>query len=159
MRDDFFYRLCSNQVEVPPLRARIAQAPAELGQLVGHLCARITGSDDRELSAELTRTIERDLGPGYDFPGNVREIEQCVRRVLLTGACARDERYSDAQRAPSLSEVLGANPMTAEQLLEQYCAALYQRHPSFVEVARITGLDRRTVKKHVTTHHARQAHL
>lgn len=156
MRDDFFYRLCSNLIEVPPLRTRISQAPAELEQLVQHLCLRITGSEDRELTSEVTRTLDRDLGSGYAFPGNVRELEQCVRRVLLTGACVRDDRYkSPAQDGPTLLRLLGETHISAEQLLERYCAALYERHASFVEVARITGLDRRTVKKHIEARSAR----
>jgi len=150
LRDDFFYRLCSNMIEVPPLRMRLAQAPAELAQLVRHLCARITGSEDSELAAEVTASIERDLGASYPFPGNVRELEQCVRRVLLTGACARDDRRAHAQDQ-ALAQAFSGGALTAEQLVQRYCAALYARHESFVEVARITGLDRRTVKKHVET--------
>lgn len=156
LRDDFFYRLCSNMIEVPPLRVRLAQAPAELAQLVRHLCARITGSDDSSLVEEVTAAIERDLGADYPFPGNVRELEQCVRRVLLTGACARDERRLPGPQHALMRELTDAN-LTAEALLQRYCAALHARHPNFVEVARITGLDRRTVKKYVEGHATKTA--
>jgi DNA-binding NtrC family response regulator len=146
LRDDFFYRLCSNVIEVPPLRRRLGEAPSELPQLVTHLCTRITGSS--ELASEITGILGRDLGPGYGFPGNVRELEQCVRRVLLTGACAPDDKAPrGAER--SLVGAIEAGTLTAEELLTRYCATLYARRPSYVEVARMTGLDRRTVKKHV----------
>ncbi|MFI5308949.1 MAG: sigma-54-dependent transcriptional regulator [Polyangiales bacterium] len=148
MRDDFFYRLCSNVIEVPPLRVRLAESEDALAELVAHLCARITSAANAELAAELTQTIARDLGPGYAFPGNVRELEQCVRRVLLTGGCAKD---AAAMRhdARSLAVELEAGVLSADALLGRYCALLYDRSGSYVEVARITGLDRRTVKKQV----------
>ncbi|HKU41436.1 MAG TPA: sigma 54-interacting transcriptional regulator [Polyangiales bacterium] len=148
MRDDFFYRLCSNLIDVPPLRTRLQEAPAELGELVGHLCTRITGAESSELSAEVTAALQRDLGPGYAYPGNVRELEQCVRRVLLTGSCARDDRHSRSEDA-ALQRALASGAWSADALLERYCAALYRRTNSYVDVARVTGLDRRTVKKHV----------
>jgi DNA invertase Pin-like site-specific DNA recombinase len=37
----------------------------------------------------------------------------------------------------------------AKQLLEAYCQRLYQRYGTYEKVARISGLDRRTVKKHI----------
>ncbi|MCA9612813.1 MAG: hypothetical protein KC586_08685, partial [Myxococcales bacterium] len=90
---------------------------------------------------------ERDLPARYAWPGNVRELEQAIRRVLLTGRCApdgpprpRDGFWDDAR----------AGTLDAESLLRGYCAQLFAAHGSYVEVARRTGLDRRTVAKHVT---------
>jgi DNA-binding transcriptional regulator LsrR (DeoR family) len=37
----------------------------------------------------------------------------------------------------------------AASLVSGYCYLLYQRHHNFEEVARRTGLDRRTVKKYI----------
>jgi transcriptional regulator of acetoin/glycerol metabolism len=148
MRDDFFYRLCSNVIEVPPLRVRLAEAEDELAELCGHLCTRITGSPNAELAAELTAVIERELGHGYPFPGNVRELEQCVRRVLMTGHCQPDT-LSASSAETALSREVEAGRISADVLVQRYCALLYARTHSYVEVARISGLDRRTVKKHV----------
>ena len=144
LRDDFFYRLCSHVIKVPPLRERLAQAPTELKELVTHLCERITGEDGGELGSEVGAAIARDLGDNYDFPGNVRELEQCVRRVLLTGSCARDA-------ALATGKPVGPELLSAEELIERYCGALYDRTRSYVAVAKTTGLDRRTVKKYVAS--------
>jgi DNA-binding NtrC family response regulator len=146
LRDDFFYRLCANVIEVPPLRVRLLEAPGELTELVLHLCVKTTGG--AELASELTAALERDLGRRYAFPGNVRELEQCVRRVLMTGRCARDDRQAHGG-TQSLLHAFDTGALTADALLRRYCAALYARTGSYVDVARITGLDRRTVKKHV----------
>ena len=155
LRDDFFYRLCSNVIEVPPLRVRLREAPGELGELCEHLCTRITGSESSELAAEVSAAIERDLGAGYAFPGNVRELEQCVRRVLMTGACARDA--APATDHDAFTREIETGALSAEQLVQRYCALLYARTPSYVEVARATGLDRRTVKKQIESARALRA--
>jgi len=144
MRDDFFFRLSTHTISLPSLRTRLAEHPAELPLLVTHLCARIVGEGDATLADEVRSAIERDLGAGYAFPGNVRELEQCVRRVLLTGRCA-----AEPAPASDVGADLASLDWSAERLLGHYCSALYERHHSYVEVARITGLDRRTVKKHI----------
>jgi len=43
MRDDFFYRLCSDVITVPPLRQRIQEDPGELHALIARLIERMTG--------------------------------------------------------------------------------------------------------------------
>jgi DNA-binding CsgD family transcriptional regulator len=39
--------------------------------------------------------------------------------------------------------------MAAAEVLAEYCHLLHQQHGTYEAVARITGLDRRTVKKHI----------
>ncbi len=155
MRDDFFFRLSTNTITLPSLRTRLDEDPAELGLLVSHLCTRIVGSGSPELSAEVEATLTRDLGPDYPFQGNVRELEQCVRRVLLTGQCKHEARGAQVAQAGSNKPTVPAEALlarlecTADELVARYCAALYARAQSYVDVARITGLDRRTVKKFI----------
>src|SRR2546423_8267557 len=84
-REDFYYRLCSDVIEMPTLRQRIAESTAELTVLVRLLAQRITGTGDAALAASVLEAFEQDLPRGYAWPGNVRELEQAVRRVLLTG--------------------------------------------------------------------------
>ncbi len=74
----------------------------------------------------------------------MRELEQAARRVLVSGACV-------PQRATrgSLFAQAEAGELDAQSLLEGYCAHLYRRHASYEAVARVTALDRRTVKKYV----------
>jgi transcriptional regulator with AAA-type ATPase domain len=153
-RDDLFYRLCSDRVRVPSLRARLAEDPAELGRLVTRVVARIVGGPQSGLAAEVLAAIERDVAPGYAWPGNVRELEQCVRRVLLMGtaqvasaSAPAAEPASRFEEAPWLASVQ-AGALDARSVLAQYCGMLYARLGSYEDVARVTGLDRRTVKKY-----------
>jgi sigma-54 dependent transcriptional regulator, flagellar regulatory protein len=147
-RDDFFYRLSSDVIEVPTLRQRISESPAELTLLVELLAGRILGSPDRQAAAGVLETLERDLPRGYAWPGNVRELEQAIRRVLLTG------RYAPHSGAPAdedegLVEALRGAQLTAHDLLARYSRMLYRRLGTYAEVAKRTGLDPRTSRKYI----------
>ncbi len=147
LRDDFYYRLCADVIRVPTLRDRLAEAPEELAALVDTLTTRIVGAPSPELAAEVTARIDADLGPHHPWPGNVRELEQTIRRVLLTGRCA--PRAAPSPASVSQAQPFGGGALTAREVLDRYCAQLYAQHGTYEQVARITGLDRRTVKKHV----------
>ena len=144
-RDDFYYRLCSDVIEVPTLRQRIAESPAELQVLVGLIVGRIAGIVDDEVPAAILEKLPR----GYAWPGNVRELEQAARRIVMTGRYAP----APAQAAPAEEEMLlarlRAGELTAAELLGRYSAMLYRRLGTYAEVAKRTGLDPRTSRKYV----------
>lgn len=148
-RDDFFYRLCSDAIEVPPLRRRFQEDPGELAEMVGHLVGRLIGTADEDLTAQVCESLRRSPGPDYAWPGNVRELEQAVRRVLLHGAYHGEPLGSGGTLRQRLQQGLDDESLSARDVLAGYCTLLYRRHQNYVEVARITGLDRRTVKKYV----------
>jgi DNA-binding NtrC family response regulator len=146
-RADFYYRLCSDIVEVPTLRERLEDSPDELEVLLLALSSRLVGeSEAPELAAEVGGWISAHLGPGYAWPGNVRELEQCLRNVLIRGRYTplRGWRPEDAAALP---EALGEGRLTASELLDRYCALVHARTGSYVETARRLGLDRRTVQR------------
>ncbi len=152
LRDDLFYRLSSDVITVPTLRRRLEEDPRELGDLLAHAVERLTDAPAPELCRLVERAVARDLGPRYGWPGNVRELEQCVRRVLLTGGYGGDARGGGAAAPDRLERLvagLGAGALDARGLLAGYCALLHDRHGTYEEVSRRTGLDRRTVRKHV----------
>lgn len=149
-RDDFYYRLCSDVIEVPTLRQRLAESPAELEQLVRLLLGRIAGERASVLLDTVMQALRRDLPPDYAWPGNVRELEQAVRRILLTGRYRPDAaiaRTDDAEER--LVARLRQGQLTADELLSQYIAMLYERLGSYAAVAERTGLDPRTSRKYV----------
>src|SRR5512143_2266868 len=82
-RDDFYYRLCSDVILVPPLRQRIKEDPLELDDLVKHTVKRIVGDDSDDLAEQVVDKIRMQTPDDYAWPGNVRELEQCIRRFLL----------------------------------------------------------------------------
>ena len=148
-RHDFYYRLCSDVIEVPPLRVRLAERPQEMDELLEHLVERIVGEKSDELVAAAQSAIASGVGKDYTWPGNVREVEQAVRRILMTAAYDPGPRAAARDWTDRLLASVAEGTVDAHELLSIYCALLYRRHGTYEEVARRTKLDRRTVKKYV----------
>ncbi len=156
-RDDFFYRLCSDVIEVPPLRQRLQEDPAELRLLLEHALAGIVGGPATELKGTIQAAIQRVVGSNYPWPGNVRELEQAIRRILVTGGYVGAAERKPAGLREQLVAGIEAETLDAEGLLAGYCALLYQKAGNYEAVARRTNLDRRTVKRYVTQHRSQGA--
>ena len=147
-RDDLYYRLCSDVIELPTLRRRLDEDPRELERLIGAVLGSMVGSAEPELTGRVGEAVLADVGASYLWPGNVRELEQCVRRVLI----ARHYRPEAPPRRGEDDALMAATDggsWSAEELLNRYCAALHRRAGTYDGVATKVGLDRRTVKRHV----------
>jgi two-component system response regulator PilR (NtrC family) len=75
-RQDLYYRLNVIRLEVPPLRAR----REDVGELAKHFldrCGREHNKSIRGFSSDALRALD-----AYDFPGNVRELENVVERAV-----------------------------------------------------------------------------
>ncbi len=149
-RDDFYYRLCSDVITVPTLRQRLEEDPGELEALLGHVVRRLVGRESPALVSDIRAALAKGVGENYPWPGNVRELEQAVRRILLTRRYEGDPAPSaPADESARLLAGIEAGALDAEALLSGYCKLLHRRHGTYEEVARVAGLDRRTVKKHI----------
>ncbi|HLK68271.1 MAG TPA: sigma 54-interacting transcriptional regulator [Bryobacteraceae bacterium] len=148
-REDLYYRLCSDQVVTPSLGEQLTDSPGVLRELVHYMARRVAGAEAEELAAEVIRWIEDNLGIDYSWPGNYRELEQCVKNVLIR----RDYRPSrvDESEGP-LEEFwreVRTGRMLVEDLISGYVTMVYSHTGSYEETARRLGLDRRTVKAKV----------
>ncbi|MGZ8192042.1 MAG: sigma-54-dependent transcriptional regulator [Methylobacter sp.] len=73
-RQDLYYRINVIDLHVPPLRERTADIPA----LTKHILAKLSDNPDKPfLSAPALAALQR-----YQFPGNVRELENILERAL-----------------------------------------------------------------------------
>ena len=149
MRDDLYHRLSSDVIVVPPLRQRLREDAGELPRLVAHVLERLLGEPAPDLVEDCCAAIEEQLAPDHPWHGNVRELEQCLRRLLLKG------RYDAGPAAPtgrsSLLAPLVEEGFDARGLLAAYCRELHAIHGSYQRVADVVGLDPRTVRKYVGT--------
>jgi hypothetical protein len=148
-RDDFYYRLCSDIITVPSLRQRLQEEPRELELLVTSILKRMLGHGGDFMTPLVYGVIEAEPGPAYPWPGNVRELEQAVRRIILTRHYRGETNGPSPGLSGQLSAEVEAGTLDAQTLLAKYCKLLHQRHCTYEEVARRTGLDRRTVKKYI----------
>src|SRR3989338_120918 len=80
LRQDLFYRLNVVRVQMPPLRERKEDIPALVAHFLRQFNQRfrreVTGLDPEALAALMA----------YDFPGNVRELENLIERAYALGA-------------------------------------------------------------------------
>jgi transcriptional regulator with GAF, ATPase, and Fis domain len=76
-RLDLFYRLGVFPIEMPPLRARREDIPDLVSHFVRQCCERMHVAVPRVPVRELDRA--RD----YDWPGNIRELQNAVERAVI----------------------------------------------------------------------------
>ena len=73
-REDLFYRLAVVPIRVPPLRERKGDVPL----LVDHFLNKFSTSLDKEIHEMSSYALKVLME--YDFPGNVRELENIIER-------------------------------------------------------------------------------
>jgi two-component system nitrogen regulation response regulator GlnG len=78
-RDDLFYRLSGVTIAVPALRERVDDIPLLADHFLGS--AERDGAPLRRLSPGAM-----DMVRAYSWPGNVRQLENTVRRLVFTAA-------------------------------------------------------------------------
>src|SRR5579862_2529877 len=76
-RQDLFYRLNVFPIRLPALRERIS----DISLLVGYLIDRYAQKVGRKIRNIDTKTM--DLFHAYDWPGNIRELQNVVERALI----------------------------------------------------------------------------
>lgn len=149
-RTDFYYRLCSDVITLPSLRERISQNPTELRALIARLLQRVIESPDDKLIDRIDNRINKTVPKDYHWPGNVRELEQCIRRICITGTYQGQVLAPVKKTDDSIFQADAQGKyLSAQELLQRYCKFLYNQHNNLEKVARIAGLDRRTVKKYI----------
>jgi transcriptional regulator with AAA-type ATPase domain len=144
-RQDLYYRLCSDQIVTPSLAEQLADSPQILSDLILYMARRIAGPEAEELAADVTKWINENLGDKYPWPGNYRELDQCVKNVIIR----RDYRPSrPAAESPmqKIRQDFEAGRLTADELISRYATIVYRQTGSYEETARRLGIDRRTVK-------------
>ena len=75
-RQDLYYRINVIELEVPSLRARPKDIPI-LAKYFLHKIAQEWGIETPKLEAETMESLNQ-----YDFPGNVRELENILERAM-----------------------------------------------------------------------------
>jgi len=75
-REDLFYRINVIPLQVPPLRERRQDIPLLIEHVLARLAKR-SGERPPSVAPEALRALS-----GYDFPGNVRELENILERAM-----------------------------------------------------------------------------
>ena len=110
-RADLYYRLNVFPLEVPPLRARRGDIPL-LVDYFAHRFAKRAGKIIRSIDRTTLSLLE-----SYDWPGNIRELQNVVERAVIVCDSNRlsiDERWlSGSGSRPDVTST-GTNPQTLQ---------------------------------------------
>ena len=128
-REDLYYRLNVLNIRVPPLRQRREEIPV----LLEHFLDRYSRQYARPRRAVTPATLERFLD--YDWPGNIRELENLVKRIVVLGSedwipgeLATPVRApapaAPAPAAPGDDDGPGLRAIAGRAIREAECAAL-----------------------------------
>ncbi|MGO4703479.1 sigma-54-dependent transcriptional regulator [Dyella sp. 2RAB6] len=108
-RQDLFYRINVIELRVPPLRERRGDVPLLAGYILRQLAAK-SGGNPGSLLPAAQQALD-----SYDFPGNVRELENILERAM---AMCDGEQIDLAdlmlpQRMPRIAETALPPPLGA----------------------------------------------
>jgi two-component system response regulator AtoC len=122
-REDLYYRLNVVEVAIPPLRERRDDIP----RLLEHFLDKYGKRYQRPMDQVPPEVFQRLLA--YDYPGNIRELENLVRRLIVL----RDPRYilGELQTRPANAPDSIATPAASGQLLPFPGDASAYTNPSF----------------------------
>jgi DNA-binding NtrC family response regulator len=148
-REDLYYRLCADLIRTPSLREQIDASPDVLPQLTLFMVRRVAGDEAEGCIAEVQQWMAGNLPADYAWPGNYRELEQCVRNIMIRGSYQPVMEENAGLPEDTFSAAFRAGKLQAEEVLAYYAALVYRQTGSYEEAARRLGLDRRTVKARV----------
>ena len=134
MREDFFFRIDIVPIDLPPLRNRREDIPL----LVDHYLREFTEHEDPPaLPGRVLESLYK-----YNYPGNVRELQNILRRYLATGKIdfpGTINKSRCAEQEGSLAERLNSY----EKEIIESCLIRNRWHRG--RTAASLGIDRKTL--------------
>jgi transcriptional regulator with PAS, ATPase and Fis domain len=148
-REDLFYRVNVIRLFLPPLRERKEDIPL----LVNHFVDRFNNLQERDVVGVSDDVLDRLMA--YDFPGNVRELENIIEHafVLCRGGIIEPKHLPQSipvntQLGPLLTHRKTRVAETERMLIEE---AIAQTGGNRAAAAEILGMHRSTFFRKVKT--------
>lgn len=145
-RRDLYYRLRAFELEVPPLRSRLADIVPLAEAFVEEECRAVGQMVVPCLSREVVSILE-----AYDFPGNVRDLRNammcalahCHGNVILPEHLPVElqETVQVSVEIPAVMESSG----TGLSEKDRYLRAFYETGGNHVRMAELLGISKRTL--------------
>ena len=161
-RQDLYFRLNGISLEIPPLRARVAEIAPLAGSFLAAAAAMLDRSQPFQLSPEALRHLE-----SYAWPGNVRELRNAIERaaVLASGdvimpadlprnvtqLVSRARPQAAVEPDPAVRVDASPTPQGATER-ERILDALQQTAGNQTRAARLLGISVRTLINRLDKH-------
>ena len=157
-REDLYYRLAILSLELPPLRTR----REDIRPLVEHFLGRFSGEHRRTIDEAAMERLQ-----AYDWPGNVREMENLIERVVTL--IDRDEIHVEdlpelaghlgpqARDTPLNGFTLPSDGIDIDRCIQRFqremmLQALENAHGNKTAAANLLGLNRTTFIERMRRH-------
>ena len=140
-RQDLYYRLNVFNIEVPPLRERKEDIPLLVEHFI-HKYNKILNKKVEEISHQAM-----ELLLNYDYPGNIRELENILERsMIMAKNNIMDETYFAFINKENFSEKKGTLKEAEKELIIKY---LIQNKSNRTKTAELLGISRRSLQNKI----------
>ena len=139
-REDLFYRLNVIEISLPPLRERSGDIPA----LIKHFVSKSAGAQN-----SVAKPVTEDAMSAmrsYAWPGNVREMENCIERAFILSGDEIDleslpAKVRSAAGSPTIADSTSLESVERRHILE----TLASTNDDKVAAAKLLGIDLSTL--------------
>jgi DNA-binding NtrC family response regulator len=150
-REELYYRLNVISIDMPPLRKRVEDIPLLIAHFLQKYCDKM-GKKPKRFTPEVVGLLE-----GYLWPGNIRELENVIERIVaiedretVTASCLPQEIVSPQKKkldtqelfSPGFSLTHHLDEVTKKYIQE----ALSVTGGSLQKAAPLLGLSYRTIR-------------
>jgi len=135
-REDLYYRLNVVNIKIPPLRERIEDIP----MLVDHFLKKYCTSMSRNIMSIDQAALKRL--EQYDYPGNVRELENMIERAIVVG----NEKEIRLKDLPLDKGMTTSSFKSLDDLEKQYILEVLNKYDwNISQSAKVIKVDRATL--------------
>ena len=135
-REDLYYRLNVVNIKIPPLRKRIEDIPLLVDHFIKIYCTSMS-RNIISIDQAVLRRLEQ-----YDFPGNVRELENMIERAIVVGN-GKEIRLRDL---PFEKDIITNSIESLDDLEKKYILQILNKYDwNISRSARIMKVDRVTL--------------
>jgi len=145
MREDLYYRINVVPLHLPPLRSRRSDIPL----LVDHFLQRYSTLYQRQtlgLDTAMMASLE-----GHVWKGNIRELENCIERAVLTDSLPSLNSHTGNDLAPMAAEdpaIMTIRPGLSVKAVEEVLIkrTLHEVNDHREQAAKMLGISIRTLR-------------
>ncbi len=135
-REDLYYRLNVVNIRIPPLRERVSDIPMLVDHFIKLYCTSMS-RNIMTIDQAALRRLEQ-----YDFPGNVRELENIIERAIVVG----NEKEIRLKDLPFEKEMTSTTFKSLEDLEKQYILQVLNKYNwNITRSAKVIKVDRVTL--------------
>ncbi len=139
-RQDLYFRISSYSLYIPPLRER----RQDILPLIMFF------AEQKHLTVNLSQKAIASL-LGYTWSGNIRQLENFITNVSITGQQLQDEDiYKVLKSSKDFFEAVRSREMSLSDLEREYIDYLLKKYKSKVKVAEILQISRKSLYNKLT---------